>query len=282
MAKKKTPKGKLKVHLPELVDVSLISEHPHNSNEQDKATFNSMKDSMEESGFDESIILAPRTDGEEGYWIVSGNHRFRGGVDLGAEQLPCVIHEDWATAIKQQEELLKRNLIKGEISSSSFTVAVNHMQETSGDTLDTLRQRIGLSDPDDFAKRYKEAKAAIVSTGGTTPSVQRDSSVTSKVKLVDDLGAVIQTILASHGDTVQNSYIFFPTAGKTHLMVQSSPSLKKSLEIICERCVREGLDINIALAGLLSIGITNSDFKKKPDKAKIEKAGKAGKGSGDL
>lgn len=280
MAKKKTAKGKLKVHLPELVDVSQISEHPHNSNAQNKATFNTMKESMEEEGFDESIIIAPRTDGEDGYWVVSGNHRFRGGVELGAEQLPCVIHDDWGDAVKQQEELLKRNLVKGEITSSSFTVAVNQLKETSGDTLDSLRERIGMNDPDDFARRYRE-KVAKTGTSDAPP-VQRDSSVTSKVKLIDDLGAVIQTILASHGDTVQHSYIFFPTAGKTHLMVQSSPSLKKTLEVICERCVREGLDINIALAGLLSIGMANSDFKKKPDKAKIEKAGKSGTGSGDL
>lgn len=283
MAKKKKPtkKGKLKIHLPEMVDVSLITEHPDNSNSQDKATFNTMKESMEEEGFDESIIVAPRTDGKPGYWVVSGNHRFRGGVDLGADALPCVIHDDWNDAIKQRTQLLKRNLVKGQISSSSFTTAVNQLKETTDDTIDSLREKIGMNDPDDFAKRYKEKVAQEEERDATAP-IQRDSSVTSKVKLIDDLGAVIQTILAEHGDTVQHSYIFFPTASKTHLMVQSSPSLKKTLEIICERCVRDNLDINVALAGLLSIGMANSDFKKSPDKKKIEKAGKPGKGSGDL
>jgi hypothetical protein len=270
MAKKKSKK-EVEVHLAQMFDTQLLEEHPKNVNKQNRHTQKELKDSILEEGFDETLIVSPRDDGEAGYWVVSGNHRFRAGKALGMQEFPCVLRDDW-DAIKQQVQLLRRNMVRGDISKSDFTMAVNRIENDSNLELGIIQEMLGFENPDKFAHVYQEER-------------EKDEKVVAgvvaspQVKVLDDVGPAVSHILEEHGDTVPYSYIIFPMGGKNHLYVQTSPTLKKVLETICEKCVHEGLDINVALGGLLSIGMAHTNFKKMD--TKTEEIKEAGDTEGD-
>ncbi len=272
-------KPTVKVHEVLLVPADQLYEHTKNSNKQSRHEFKETKESIKEHGFDENLIIVPKLDDEgEGYWVVSGNHRLRAGKALKMKEFPCVIHEEWDD-VEQQVQLLRRNLVRGAITKQAFTLAVNRLEESSKLALGILQDRLGFEDPDKFADYYQEQREKETEVATATASTSAP-----KVKMVEDLGLIVSALLEQYGDTVPNSFIIFPTGSKRHLYVQSSPTLKRLMETICERCVRDGLDINVALSGLISIGMSQTDFKKptsSTDKIKEEGTAVVG-GDGDI
>jgi len=265
--------SKLKIHKIEMVDVGLLTEHPRNSNKQNRHTFKALKDNMEEEGFDENVLVSPRTDGEPGYWVVSGNHRVRAARALGAEELPCVVHKDW-NAAKQQLQLVRRNYGRGKIDPDGFTSAVNQLAVEESLEMDAICEDMGFEDQDAFAQLYRPAERQKVER-----NMAASINAIPQVKVLDELGSVLSGIFEMHGDTVPHSYIIFPQGGKRHLYIQSTPSLKRLVDLVTTRCEEEGLDINIVLGGLLAIGMHNTDFKT--DKPKIEAIQDSGSEDGE-
>ncbi len=256
MATKK--KEEVKVHNVVLVSADELHEHPKNKNKQSRHEFKETKESIKDNGFDENLLIVPRTKEEgEGYWVVSGNHRLRAGKSLKMKEFPCVLHTEW-DGTEQQIQLLRRNMIRGEITKEGFTMAVNVLEEDSQLELAVIQDRLGFEDPDKFAHYYQEQREREETVATSTAS----SGAAPKVKMVEDLGLIVSALLEQYGDTVPNSFIIFPTGNKNHLFVQSSPTLKRLMETIRERCVRDGMDINVALSGLISIGMSQTDFKK--------------------
>ncbi len=267
-----TKKKQIKVYQSEMIDAILLSEHPNNSNRQNRHVKKELKESILEHGFDETLIVCPRTDGEPGFWIVSGNHRYRAGKGLGMTQFPCVKREDW-DSVEQQIQLVRRNYVRGEINKTAFTEAINKLAVEAAIGLDVIQERLGFEDPDMFAEYYQQEKdkeaiiaEAITSGGG--------GGGASSVKMIDDLGLVLSTIFERFGDTAPFSYLIFPAGNKVHMYVQCTPALKRIIEAVAQGCVQNQIDMNIALGGLLAIGMQNSSFKSgEPDKDRIVDCG---------
>jgi len=265
MSKKKP---EIEVFQAEMLSTQSLSEHPNNANKQNRHMRKELKESILENGFDETLLVCPRTDGEDGYWIVSGNHRYRAGKSLGMSVFPCVIREDW-DSVEQQIQLVRRNYVRGKLDSTAFSVAVDKLAAEASIGLDVIQERMGFEDPDMFAEYYKQEKsreakiAEAVTAGGAGGGA-------SSVKMIDDLGLVLSTIFERFGDTAPYSYIIFPAGGKTHMYVQVTPALKRIMEAVAQGCVQQGLDMNIALGGLLAIGMDSSNFKTgTPDNDRI-------------
>lgn len=265
-AKKKAAKKKasIQIHMAQLVPESQLAEHPRNSNKQSRHTHKELKKSIKEEGFDENLIVCPRDDGQTGYFIVSGNHRFKIGKSLGMTEFPCVVREDWAD-VQQQIQLVRRNYHRGKIDKTAFTAAVNDLAADSALSLDLIQEQMGFSDPDAFAELYEEEKAleakiAEAATGGNAGG-GGGGGAANKVRMIDDLGLVLSTIFERFGDTAPHSFIVFPAGGKNHMYVNVTPALKRILETIAQGCVQQQLDMNIVLGGLLAIGMDNSSFK---------------------
>lgn len=252
-------KEKIKVFVAELIDSSLLTQHPNNSNKQNRHTHKELKESIRDNGFDENLLICPRDDGEPGYYIISGNHRYKAGKSLGMKEFPCVVRNDWVE-VEQQIQLFRRNYVRGKTDKDAFTEAVNKLATEHAIGLDIIQERMGFEDADKFAEYYQEEKdrdskvAAAITAGGAGGGA-------SKVKMIDDLGLVLSTIFERFGDTAPSSFIIFPAGGKNHMYIQCTPALKRILETVAQGCVQQQLDMNIALGGLLSIGMDNSSFK---------------------
>lgn len=260
---------KIKVHQTQMISKLLLTEHPQNSQKQSKHEFNELRKSIRENGFDESLIVVPNDDGT-GYYVVSGNHRCRAGIAEGMDEFPCVVRADW-DAVKSQIELVRRNYVRGKIDRDAFTQAVNVLSSEQKLSIEDIYGQMGFASQDDFAAIYKaqqveEARIQKEVVEGVA------TSNAATVKMIDDLSFIISSILEKYGDTVPYSFIMFPAGAKNHMYISANPSLKKSLEAIAAACVSQHLDINVALAGLIRIGIDNTDFLKNKGKSEVVNA----------
>jgi len=255
----------IKVHEVKLLPSTELFELGHNSQKQSKHEFEELRNSIRDNGFDETLLVRP-VDGK--YEVVSGNHRYRAGVAEGMVKFPCVVQENWDDA-KAMIESVRRNYVRGKIDKDVFTAQVNQIVEEDNLDLDTIREQLGFEDEESFADFYldrmveedEEVKAAaeVVSTPA--------------VKLLDDLGTVLSSILAEYGHTVPNSFIIFPAGKKHHLYVAANSSLKTAIEAIAEESVAQGLDINVSLGGILQIGLAQTDFLVSEDKTETVEHG---------
>lgn len=243
-----------KVHKAQMIKVDKLRLLEHNSQKQTKHQFEELKKNMSEVGFDESLIVRTMADGS--YEVISGNHRFKAAKELGFTEIPCVIRDDWDD-VKAQLQSVRRNYARGAIDKNLFTEQVNALQE-QGVSFTDIVDGIGFADMDEFASMYKDQQEK--EKEAHEAMAEEASSDIQQVKMIDDLGIIISTILEQYGDTVPNSFIIFPVSGKRHLYIASNGSLKKSLQQIATACVQQGMDINVALAGLLSIGLSQTNF----------------------
>jgi hypothetical protein len=252
-----TPSAPKKVHLAKLLPTALLAEHPNNSNVQSKHVFKELKESIQAGGFDEPLIVVPRKD-TEGYYVVSGNHRFKAGKELGYDQLPCIVREDW-DAVEAKIQLVRRNYVRGQIDRVAFTESVNLLSTEHLLGLDVIMERMGFEDSEAFAEFYKQEKAR---ERKTASAVAGTGAAVQQVKMIDDLGVILSVLFEKYGSTVPQSFMIFPVGGKNHIFVQMTPALKKSIDSVTAHCVATGLDINTVLGGLLQIGLHKAEFFK--------------------
>ena len=266
-AKKKSTRKKkdaVKIWEVQHLPADLLNEDPANTQRQDRKTFEELKKNIQQHGFDENLIVTVNEDGET-YTIRSGNHRFRAGRALGMAEFPCVVRSDW-DEVAAALQSVRRNYARGEIDRAAFTAVVDELQKTHKVDMDDIYGGMGFTDADAFSVYYEQEKA-------TVDSIARDvagSASAEKVKLMDNLGLVLSHIFEEYGDTVPCSFIVFPAGGKHHMFIQSTNALKKVLGSIATRCEETGLDMSTAIAGLLQIGLNNTDFLKDNKKSEME------------
>jgi uncharacterized ParB-like nuclease family protein len=246
-----------KVHPVQMIPAALLFEHPNNTNKQSKHVHQELIDSIQAHGFDEPIIVVPRTDGEPGYFVVSGNHRQRAGRAAGMEEFPAVVRDDW-NEVEARIQLVRRNYVRGDIDRALFTEEINRLTSEHQLGLDIIMERMGFEDAEAFSEFYKEEKKRERSIG---QAVAAQSNI-SQVKMLDDLGTILSVLFEKYGNTVPQSFIMFPYGGRNHVFVQITPALKKTLEAVTTKCVAEGIDINTVLGGLLQIAVHHTGFFK--------------------
>lgn len=246
--------SKVSVHLPEMIEKELLVEHPRNSNKQSRHMFKELRQSIRDNGFDESLLVIPRDDGNEGYWIVAGNHRFRAGAAEGMDEFPCVVRDDWDD-VQQQIEVVRRNYVRGNIDRDAFTLAVNALAAEQDINVDEIREAMGFEDTEVFLDLYKEEEERVEAA---RQAAAEHRSSTPSINMVDDLGAVLSVIFEEHGDTVPYSFLIFPAGGRNHLFVAATPAVQRSMSKVAEYCIANHLDINVVLGGLLTIGLAQS------------------------
>lgn len=260
----------VQVHLAQMVSKEELFEHPRNSNKQSKMTFSELRKSIRENGFDETLTIVPRDEGV-GYYIVSGNHRFRAGVAEGMDEFPCVIRNDW-TGLQEQVELVRRNYVRGDIDRDAFTAAVDALSMEQGLNADEVRQLMGFEDIDTFLKFYKQEQER--EEEKIREVTESEKTTAGAVKMIDDLGLVLSAIFEKHGDTVPYSYIIFPAGGKNHLFVAATPAVISTMQEIAEYSVSNHMDINLVLGGVLALGVHHSALRSgEPKRDEIKKAG---------
>lgn len=258
-------KKKIKIHEAQLLHVSVLHEHKENAQRQSKHVFKELRESILKNGFDEPILVTPRKDGD-GYWIVSGNHRFKAGKAEGMIEFPAIVHEEWTTT-EAAIEAIRRNYVRGQIDKAAFSAAVDALSIEASLPKATIFEQMGFENDEAINALYEQEKEEARQVEKL--SKEAASSDGGVIKLMDDIGYVVSNILAKYGHNVPHSFIVFPTGSKNHMYIASNPSLKKSLEAIATMCASQNLDINVALAGIIAVGLDETGFVEGNGRDKI-------------
>jgi hypothetical protein len=246
---------------------------PGNPNEEDAITFNNLVDEIDQDGFDQPLIVVPAANilgpGATGYVVVSGNHRYKALQTQGKfDAVDCVI-KDW-DAEKAKIKVVRRNLLSGDLNAKKFTAFVDGI--STGYTQDQLADAMGFASVEDFTKIYQKELEEQNERGKEGAADARN-----EMNLIDGLSLILNRLLREYGQTVAYSFMFFLYGSKIHLCIQANTKLKRLLEIITKRCVEDGLDINLALTGLLGVGIQHTNFEKgPPERTTIEAVAQEG------
>lgn len=259
-------KKNIKVHTAVMIPADLLYEHPNNTQKQSKHEFAELRKSIAENGFDETLLVYPRDDGEAGYWVIAGNHRKRAGVAEGMDEFPCVVRNDW-TNVRARIESVRRNFVRGQIDKQAFSEEVDLLSMEASLPKATIFEQMGFENDDAINALYQQEKEEAKQVEKLAKEAA--SSDGGIIKLMDDIGYVVSNILAKHGHNVPHSFIVFPTGGKNHMYIAANPSLKKSLEAIATMCSSQNLDINVALAGIIAVGLDETGFVEGDGRDKI-------------
>lgn len=243
------------VLLPQLIHKDKLRFLAGNSNRQTKHVFEELRKNIREQGFDESLIVVPFD--EDTYTVVSGNHRGKAGMEEGIEEFPCVVRKDW-DEVTTELQSVRRNYSRGKIDKNLFTAQVETIKERFALSNTDIMEGMAFESLDALAALYKAEKEA--EEESYEKMQEEASSDATTVKVVDDLGAIVTHLVQMYGDTIPHSFMIIPVGGKQHLYIKSNSALKKAVQNIAAACVVNKLDINVALTGIISIGLDNTDF----------------------
>lgn len=245
----------VKVYMPKMISANLLRVLPGNSNKQDTHTFEELKKNIREQGFDESLTVTPNEDGT--YTVVSGNHRMKAGMEEGMDEFPCVVRDDWDDITKQLQSV-RRNYARGKINRNLFTAQIDALKEEYSLTNSVILEGMGFADLDAFAALYQQQREE---EEEAYEKMHEDaSSDAHQVKVIDDLTFIVSHLINKYGDTIPYSFMIVPVGGKNHLYIKTNTALKSAVQNIAAACVANNLDINVALTGIISIGLANTDF----------------------
>lgn len=249
-----------KLRMPQAMSVDVLDSHPRNSQRQSKHMFDELKSSIEANGFDESLLVVPRSDAPGRYYVVSGNHRLKAAKAVGYTEVPVVVREDW-DEVESQIQLVRRNYVRGALDKDAFTLAVNALMEDASVSLHTVMDNFGFEDEDEFAKLYQAEQAR---ENEVVESARKEATAT--MAMVDDLGSVVSELVSQYGHTIPQGFIVFPFGGRNHLMVHTTSSLKAVMEKCVKHSADTGIPLHVVLAGLVTIGMHQAGFGQKTNR----------------
>lgn len=195
-----------------------------NPNVEDLATFNTLVETIQQNGFTDPLDVVKVGDA---YRIVGGEHRWKAGRQAGLKALPAVVH-DWDED-EQMMQNVRLNQLRGKIDPVKFGRMWEQLRERHD--RDTIMARMG------FAGREKELDRLIGNTRKSIPKDMRaefDKRV-EKIQTVEDLAAVVQSLYARTGATLQkHGWMVLTFGGQTHLMIRMSDGTRKKLQKMLE------------------------------------------------
>jgi len=218
----------------QLIDINLLEPAEFNPNKMPDKKFNKLVERIAEQGFKDPISVVPLEDGR--YRIIEGEHRWRAGKYLDMSQVPVFIHTDWDDD-KQKFEIVKSNILKGEIDVEKFTKLVNGLNDKYEN--DILSDMMGFTDEAEFGKFYEKVRSGL-------PDELKDKldAVKDEIKTIDDLSNILNRLFREYGSTLEQGFMMFDYGGKDNIWIKCNDHLWKKVVEIKNKCTAESKDIN--------------------------------------
>lgn len=223
-----------------VVPIDDLEPDPRNPNKEDLATFNELVEGIKRDGVVETLLVRPA--GETGKWVITaGEHRWKAAKLAGVTHVPILIKQDW-DADEAGIQLVRLNALRGRLDPERFTKLYTELKGKFSEP--ELRKRLGFSGKDaEFRRLLKSV------TAGLPASVRAEvEKRAEKIRRVEDLAAVVQSIFTKYGATVAAHFIVFAFGGQTHLMVQTTPETFGPILALAEACQAAGRKTDEVLA----------------------------------
>ncbi len=252
-----------KVHNAVMLPVASLLEHELNANIQDPQTFTELVKDIENNGFDEPLLVVPKSDGSDKYVVISGNHRLKAVRLLSFEEVPCVI-EHGLSEDDQKLRMVRRNLLKGELDPAKFTKLVDSIETNY--TPDELANLMGFNSVEGFERMYQmEEELSSRQQGAIQAAIAE-----KETNVIDGIGLIINRLVTEYGDDIPHSFMFLNHGSKVHMMITMNTNLKKTIEATALLASKNGLNINEVLSACIVEGSKAIGLDGKPNLSKIE------------
>lgn len=231
------------------VPIDDIEPNDWNPNIEDPVTFNELVENIKEYGFKDPLEVV-RLGGSDRFRIIDGEHRWKAAKLAGEKELPVVI-VDFEEDI-QKVQTVKASVIRGRMDPARFTKLYLDMEKKYGP--EKLRKLMGLSQKDaEFRRLLRQVKK------GLPEEVQVEiEKRADKIRNVEDLAAIVNSLYAKYGGTLQSHYMMFSYGGQTHIMIKLNETGWKATKGLMERCRSNGVDINDEVARRFNDGPSDS------------------------
>ena len=211
------------------LDMGLIEHNPWNPNQMREKEFERLLREIGESGMIAPIQVVPMGDR---YRIIGGAHRFQVCQLLEYTTIPAVVltDEKWQDEGLQKLETVRLNIIKGGLNAEKMIDLYNDVSEQYGD--EAMADLLGFTDERALAKIVGDVKRSMKDAGLPEEALEKLEHEAEKIKdsskFLDRLGAILEKIYSTYGESVDNRFIYFDWGGKKHLYVETSgPTFKR-------------------------------------------------------
>lgn len=223
-----------------ILPVDAIEPDPDNPNVEDMATFNELVEGMKQHGVLEAVLVRPF--GEGRYRLVAGEHRWKAAKLAGRHLIPALVKTDW-TEDDAKVHLVRMNALRGRLDPERFTRLWEQLKGKFGEA--QLRKLMG------FAARDAEFRRLLRSvTKGLPPQMRQEiEKRADKIRRVEDLATVVQSLFARYGSTLDAHFVLFAFGGQTHLMVRADEKSFEPIRRLAEACAVSGQRLDRVLAG---------------------------------
>lgn len=240
------------------IPIDDIFPNPDNPNEMDDKQFNNLVKAIREIGFREPLEVRPITDKKDSrynktrqtYELIGGEHRHQALRLLKWEEVPCMLDEAASTMSKDEQDMLlvRRNMIKGELSPTKFTKLWERLLPKYGSEI--IETSMGFADAEAL-------EAYILDAAETLPTDEMKQELKkkkNKIKTIEDLSRVLNSIWNKYGSTVELDFLFFEYGGATHAMITMDKKTREIVEEITTTCSENRLNINPIMNAVLQAG----------------------------
>jgi hypothetical protein len=237
------------------VPVELIEANPWNPNQMTEEMFQKLLAEIQNTGFDEPILVVPHPEKPGHYRVVNGEHRWKAVQVLQWKTVPVVVKN--LSELDQKTMTVRRNLLHGDLDRLKFTELVNDVINNHGMAETKVHSEMGFLDEQEFVKHLVTQKA----------KVAQDMAEDAKksAKMVDNLSYLLNEIFTQFGDTVPQGFVFFMHKSKMHLMVQMDKEMEELLGLAVNHLKATGKDINDFLGKALSAAMLSAEPQPPAD-----------------
>jgi hypothetical protein len=242
-----------------------------NPNEMKEDKFDILVQEIQESGFDEPIIVIPHPRDEGKYLIASGHHRVKAARVAGMADVPAVIKESWDED-KQKIALVKRNIVHGQMNTQKFTKLYTELARKYDPKL--LQTMLGFTEKKEFEAVYEGIEKSL------TPKQKAVlAKAKEKIKSVDDLSSILHKIFKEQGSEAETGYLVFSFGGKNHHYVQIDDATDSLLTALRDRLDSTGQSMQSFMQKIIADAATEigAGVKLKAVNKKVVRKRPAGK-----
>lgn len=227
-----------------ILPIDCIQPVAWNPNVEDVGTFNALVEGIKKHGLVEPIVVCPIDCSVEealldppahSYSCVGGEHRWKGAKVAGMTEVTAALvqlSEDEQMALNVQ-----LNTLHGKLDPAKFSELWTKLERKYGYA--AAMRLVGM------AHNEKQLQNLLKQVARQLPADMREELMKrrDKIRNVEDLAAVVQSLYARYGATLKQSYAFFTYGGRIQLMVRLDDAtmklLKGALEALGERDANE-------------------------------------------
>jgi ParB/RepB/Spo0J family partition protein len=225
-----------------LIPIDKLQFSEDNPQEMTDDKFNVLVQKIKDEGFVDPLRVIPLGDGF--YKVYAGEHRTKAALVAGYKELPCVVRE--MEDDKRKFEMVKDNIVKGNLNPEKFTKLVNSVQEKYGREI--AREMFAMS-PSEFDRYYQDVKKAL------PPELQKKlEEAKGEIKTIEDLSTILNKLFSEYGETIVYNFMILSFGKQKHLYVQCDKELWDIVTQVSSKCAEEKVDINVKFKEIFQKG----------------------------